>query len=99
MPKCPNCGTAEYVVLDDSDNKLRTTAGNDGVVRPLPIPKSVRGAALGAAIGTAVPVVGTVIGAVVGGVAGSVVGSISSNSSGNVTATYVCQKCHRKFNA
>lgn len=88
-PKCPRCGTAEYVVLD----KTATLAG--GTI----------GAAAGAAIGSVVPVVGTFLGGLAGGIlgalggaaAGATTGALAGGAIDKCRSTYKCNKCKKEF--
>jgi hypothetical protein len=83
-PMCPKCGTKDYVVLNNTGEKLGTGVG---VVAGAALGWSGAsgGATLGATLGSVVPFVGTIVGATAGAIAGGVLGALSGATAGGVT--------------
>lgn len=103
-PKCPSCNTSDFVVLDNTGEKVGTTVGvGAGAVGGYT--GATGGAAAGAAIGSIVPGVGTAAGALVGGILGALSGGAVGGAVGNKVGEQIdkarkqfkCNKCGREI--
>ena len=82
-PKCPHCGTNEYVVLKSTGKKVGTVVG--------------AGVGLLGANGAdtiAANILARITGATVGGYIGSKAGKMVDE---NIICTYTCNKCGKEF--
>jgi len=102
IPKCPSCNTSDFVVLDNTGEKVGTTVGV-GAGAFGGYTGATGGAAAGAAIGSIVPGIGTAAGAVVGGILGALGGGAAGGAVGNKVGEQIdkarkqfkCNKCGR----
>lgn len=107
-PKCPKCGTNEYV---QTTNHLATAGAviGGGSILAGAVAGATTGVAVGATAGSVVPVVGNLVGAVGGATSGAIIGAIGAAFAGStgaalagkklaeLTNMYECKKCETKL--